>query len=253
MAPILDGLLQPSAATRLPFGGQHLTLHLQHLLSQRGVACSEAEAEKIKRECMRIAPNAASAAGSGEDCHAPRQPHAAAGEHALHQEPQSSKEQQQQQRPTVHTLPDGQTITVLREVLAVGEALITPSRLGYDLPPLAHSLQTAGLVTTVHGEKEARRALSENVLLCGGGSLIPGLPERVLSELMALAHPSVPPALCHIPEYLPTRAAQHTAWTGGAVLAKVVYGGTGPHQLQQPVTKLDYEEFGPLAVHRKCS
>lgn len=230
--PVLEGQLQPSAAVRLPYGGRHLTSHLKDLLARRGVICSEEEAEKIKVACLRVAPSAADAAAG-----TPELP---------------GKEDGPPPRPTSYTLADGSTIDVAKEVLELGEALLDPSRLGLDLPPLAQTVQTAGMVTTVHGEKEARRALAENLLVCGGGAAIPGLAERLLSEVTSLAHPSLTPALCPIPDYMPSHTAQRAGWMGGALLAKVVFSTTSAHQVQHPVLKVDYEESGPSVVHRKC-
>ncbi len=68
------------------------------------------------------------------------------------------------------------------------------------------------------------------------------------SQVRALASPpSLSPALCPAPEYLPPLTTRHAAWVGGAVVARVVLNQSGF------VTKWDYEEAGPGAVHKRCS
>ncbi|EPS58327.1 hypothetical protein M569_16487, partial [Genlisea aurea] len=48
------------------------------------------------------------------------------------------------------------------------------------------------------------------------------------------------------PEYMPDNLGKYSAWTGGAILAKVVF------PQNQHVTKGEYDETGPSIVHRKC-
>jgi actin-related protein len=87
----------------------------------------------------------------------------------------------------------------------------------------------------------------EGLLLCGGGSSAPGLGARLLRELRALVPAQLSPTLCGVPAYLPEGTLRHAAWTGGAVLARVVYS-QGSF-----VTKADYDEEGPATVLKKCS
>ena len=49
-----------------------------------------------------------------------------------------------------------------------------------------------------------------DVLVCGGGSLIPNLPQRIIKEMRALAPFNVPePALITMPEYLKVRGSSN--------------------------------------------
>ena len=196
---------------------------------------SMADAESIKLAAMRIDSN--TDIGAVE----------------LPQAPEEIKDNDKEKRASTYTLPDGQIINVEEEGRAVGDAVLLPSLLHLTLPSLAQTIQTAGLITTLQGEKEARKVLAENILVCGGGAGVPGLAQRVLAEVAALAHPALPPSLVHIPDYMPAKTAQRAAWVGGAVLAKVVFAATGPMQSQQAVTKADYDEMGPSVIHRKCN
>jgi actin-related protein len=51
--------------------------------------------------------------------------------------------------------------------------------------------------------------------------------------------------VCTCPEYMPDATLQHAAWMGGAVLSKLVF------QQNQQMTRYDYDEYGPAAIHRK--
>ena len=61
----------------------------------------------------------------------------------------------------------------------------------------------------------------ENVLLCGGGSLIANLPSRLFKEMQCLLPASYQPGFCTFPEYMPGNTQRCAAWMGGAILAKV--------------------------------
>lgn len=48
------------------------------------------------------------------------------------------------------------------------------------------------------------------------------------------------------PDYMPEKLKDWSAWTGGAILARLLFSQN------QHVTKADYDEAGPSIVHRKC-
>lgn len=244
VSPVLDGLLQTSNVTRLPYGGKDLTLWLQHhlLREMKGIDVGFEEAEKIKKHCMRVK---ACVAADGESDHS-------AADSALQS----------------YTLPDGQTISLIEEGWKLGEALFDAPRFMHDsividekhtpLVSLGDAVFSAsGLFSTVQNEREARKTLMENIFLCGGGSCITGVEKRLINEVSLRAPPSALPAACHAPEHLgrPCDTAHRAAWTGGALLAKIVFGGafgTTTQQMQQSLSKADYDEVGPTVVHRKC-
>jgi actin-related protein 7 len=45
---------------------------------------------------------------------------------------------------------------------------------------------------------------------------------------------------------MPEGTPSYASWVGGAILAKVVF------PQNQHLTKADYDESGPSAIHRKC-
>lgn len=248
VSPVLDGLLQTSNVIRLPYGGNDLTLWLQHHLLQelRGLHVSYEAAEDMKKKCMHVRVD---------------------GQHVDGDSTSDGSDAWQS-----YTLPDGQKISLVEEGWKLGEALLDPSTLMENrsivldknhTPEMHLSLGDAifsasALFCAVQNEREARKTLIENIFVCGGGCCTAGLEKRLLREVTLRAPPSMSPGACRAPEHLgkPSETAHRAAWTGGALLAKIVFGGafgSTAQQMQQCLSKADYDEIGPTAVHRKCS
>ncbi|GBG62074.1 hypothetical protein CBR_g28550 [Chara braunii] len=143
-----------------------------------------------------------------------------------------------------HTLPDGQVISVSgRERYTAGEAIFEPSILGInDCGIVDHVYRSI----TLCGPSENQRQILENIVLCGGGSVIPGLDSRFLREISVLAPPSMRPAVVKPPDYMPENTVKYSAWIGGSILAKNVF------PQNQHITKAEYDEIGPTVIQRKC-
>ena len=61
------------------------------------------------------------------------------------------------------------------------------------------------------------------MVVCGGGSAVPGIGQKLCRELRQMLPPSMPPCACAVPEYMPPTTLQYAAWFGGAVLSKVMH------------------------------
>ncbi|GIL49443.1 hypothetical protein Vafri_5773 [Volvox africanus] len=243
VATVTEGLVNPSTVRRLEYGGANLTQYMQQLMRdpQRlqqqqfggdamavdptawsgGITAqhilSEEAAETLKELCARCADS----------------------EEAFNTAISSSS-------PETFTLPDGQVFTVQSEGLKVGEALFQPTALlGLRGPNIAEAAVDSAACLL---EPLLRKLMYENIILVGGGSVIPGISSRFISEVRSLVPMSANAILCPAPEYMPASSVpRDAAWAGGAVLAKVV-------QIQNHfIMKADYEEAGPGAVHRRCS
>ena len=81
--------------------------------------------------------------------------------------------------------------------------------------------------------------------VCGVLSSLAGFETRFQKEAN-LCSSAIRPTLVKPPEYMQENVGLYSAWVGGAILAKVVL------PQNQHVTKADYDETGPLVVHRKC-
>ena len=65
------------------------------------------------------------------------------------------------------------------------------------------------------------QAALESLLVCGGGSAVPGLAPRLVRELHSRLLSATAPKLLQLPEYMPPHTLACASWMGGAVLAKV--------------------------------
>ena len=65
------------------------------------------------------------------------------------------------------------------------------------------------------------QAFAENVLVCGGGSAVTGLGAAIVAEMQSVSTPSLQPALCSSPDYMPEHTLKHSSWMGAAILSKV--------------------------------
>lgn len=234
--PVVEGMVQPSSAARIPCGGKDVDRYVSDVLKRKGIDMSEEDYERIKIEALRCIPKL-----SEEDS-------------PLNASSPKLREMPSNLSPTEVTLPDGQKIELsYSECLEIGDRLLEPSKSGLDLPPLVEIMQAASMVTAVQGEREARRALADCVFLCGGGSQATGLGNRILTYARGLSHSVALPSFAAVPEYMPPQTAARAAWMGGAILAKALLADLKPNAPQQVVSKAEYEEYGPSAVHRKCS
>lgn len=236
VATVGDGQLVSASVRRLPMAGEELDGLLADLLRKRGLELTAAQAEALKEQCMQVADSAqefdrlSSSAAAG-----------AAGQSGGSGDAPGGDSKTLEHK--AYKLPDGQEVTVGAEGLLLGESLFRPELGGASSPGLSECLMDS--VQTQY-EGSFRRPALENMLVCGGGSGAANLAQRLLKDVRSLAHPSLQPALCAIPEYMPKHACKHAAWIGGAVLGKVVLSQN------QFVTKWDYEEAGPSVVHRRC-
>ena len=62
----------------------------------------------------------------------------------------------------------------------------------------------------------------EQLLVCGGGSKIDGISQKLIREFNDTMAPSTAGALIHPADYLPDSVAEFSAWLGGGVLVKVI-------------------------------
>ncbi|KXZ53296.1 ARP7 protein [Gonium pectorale] len=232
VATVAEGMLIPSSVRRLDFGGANLTQYLQRLLQDPQRAqpqpdgagglhptqpLSDDDAEALKALCARCAETRAGFTSAVES---------AAAE--------------------TFRLPDGQEFTVAAEGLRVGEALFQPYELlGVRGPNIAEA--ACDSAACLH-DALLRKVMFENMLVVGGGSVIPGVTQRFLSEARSLVPAAANAALTPIPEYMPSpNVTRDAAWVGGSVLAKVAL-------LQNHfIVKAEYDEAGPGAVHRRCA
>lgn len=137
-----------------------------------------------------------------------------------------------------YEMPDGAMITIGSERFRAPEVLFRPSLIGSEsqgLPALVYS-------AVMKSDPELRAELLNNIVLTGGSSALPGLPERLAREVQKL----VPPHLSSHVKVTAGPAPKDDAWRGGSILSTA--SGFSPMW----ITQQDYEDAGPAMVHRKC-
>ncbi|XP_040590024.1 actin-like protein 9 [Mesocricetus auratus] len=135
-------------------------------------------------------------------------------------------------------LPDGQMVTVGKELFQCPELLFHPPETsGHS------SLGLPGMVerSLCTVPQELRADMEQNVLLCGGSSLFPGFEGRFKTELLQCLSPQAQVVVAAHPN------RNLSVWIGGSILASLYAFQSRWIQREQ------YEEQGPNIVLHKCS
>jgi len=87
---------------------------------------------------------------------------------------------------------------------------------------------------------DIRKDLYSNIVMSGGTTMYPGIPERLSKEVTALA-----PSTMKIKVVAPAER-KFLVWIGGSILSSLSTFQT------MWITKQEYQETGSTIVHRKC-
>merc|ERR1712176_100365 len=135
-----------------------------------------------------------------------------------------------------YELPDGQVITIGDERFRCAEVLFKPSLIGIE----QEGIHTLCFNSIMKCDVDIRKDLYANIVLSGGSTMFPGLPERITKEVVSLAPPTMKIKVVAPPE------RKYSVWIGGSILALL-------STFQQMwISKGEYDESGPTIVHRKC-
>merc|ERR1711948_79997 len=133
-------------------------------------------------------------------------------------------------------LPDGNIIVIGNERFRCPEVLFQPSLTGLELDGIADST----FHTIMKCDVDIRKDLYANIVLSGGTTMFPGISDRMLKEITALAPASIKVKIVAPPE------RKYSVWIGGSILASL-----STFQSMW-ISKEEYDESGPSIVHRKC-
>ena len=133
-----------------------------------------------------------------------------------------------------YTLPDGRVVTVSTERFECSECLFQPSHLGRE-----HK----GIQSLIHSSIQAcdvdiRRDLCRNILLNGGNTMFPGMPERMHQEMVNLSPPK------SVFKIISPPRRNTLTWTGGSIIASLSH-------FSHWIERFQYDDMGPTCVHGK--
>lgn len=215
IVPVFDGYALPHSTLRINLSGQDITDHLAKLLSESGhhmTTSAEKETVKdIKEKTCYVALDF---------------------DQALSQSKQSTS------GAASYQMPNGTGLQLHSERFRSAEALFKPSLLGREYGGLHEQVHQS----IMKSDTEIRRELFANIVVSGGNSLFPGLPERLSCELKKLA-PAKLAAGIHVSS---VPEAKYSAWIGASILSSAA------DFTPRWINREEYQNTGASIVHQKC-
>merc|ERR1711907_152930 len=144
-------------------------------------------------------------------------------------------------------MPDGTVVTVHNQMIRCPELMFKPSLDGKEMMGL-HELTKK---TVNDCDLDVRKDLLGNVVMSGGTTMFPNMPERLQAELQGLVPEATKVKVIAPPERM------ISVWIGGSIMASLstfsrmwINRESNP-DAQPPV--VGYEEIGPRIVHQMCN
>lgn len=215
VVPIYDGYNLPHSVSRMDIAGRKLTDYFRDLIREEGYnynKTSEFEIIKKMKESL---------------CYVP-----------LDFAEEESKINKGEIKAKEYTMPDGSVVTLRNSHIKCTELLFNPSLKGEESQGM-HKLTHESINKS---DIDIRKDLYKTIILSGGTTLFPGLPERLAKEVKALANPS----MAQILKIELTKERLYSVWIGGSILSSISTFD------EMWISREEYEDTGASIVHRKC-
>jgi actin-related protein len=137
-----------------------------------------------------------------------------------------------------YKMPDGEEINLEYERFRCPEALFRPGLIGKEIPGIHEQCYNA----IIKSDMEIRKDMYSNIVLAGGNTLFPGMPERLTKEVQKLT----PSATSNKVKIIAMPERKYATWIGGSILTSL-----SNFQCMW-ITKGEYDEIGKEIVHKKC-
>lgn len=135
-----------------------------------------------------------------------------------------------------YELPDGQMVNIGSQRFRCPEALFKPHLMGKEMQGF-HEITYSSILKC---DVDVRKDLYSNIVMSGGTTMYPGIPERLSKEVTALA-----PSTMKIKVVAPAER-KFLVWIGGSILSSL-----STFQAMW-ISSAEYKETGSTIVHRKC-
>jgi actin-related protein len=219
--PIYEGYSMPHAIQRINLAGRDLTDYICKILTESKInlhtSAERMSAMKIKEELCYVSMNFAEEVDNF-----------------------AGKEKQ-------FELPDMSIVTVHNQIIRCPELMFKPSMDGKEMMGL-HELAKK---TVDDCDLDVRKDLLANIVMSGGTTMFPNMPERLQAEIEGLVAEGAKVKVIAPPERM------ISVWIGGSILASLsTFSRMWINQYSQPDANppiTGYDDVGPRIVHQMCN
>jgi len=219
--PIYEGYSMPHAIQRINLAGRDLTDYICKILTESKInlhtSAERMSAMKIKEELCYVSMNFEEEVDNF-----------------------AGKEKQ-------FELPDMSIVTVHNQIIRCPELMFKPSLDGKEMMGL-HELTKK---TIDDCDLDVRKDLLANIVMSGGTTMFPNMPERLQAEIEGLVAEGAKVKVIAPPERM------ISVWIGGSILAslstfsRMWINSTSQPDANPPI--VGYDDVGPRIVHQMCN
>jgi len=219
--PIYEGYSMPHAIQRINLAGRDLTDYICKILTESKInlhtSAERESAKKIKEDLCYVSMNFSEEVDNfaGKD--------------------------------KTFELPDMSVVTVHNQIIRCPELMFKPSLAGKEMMGL-HELTKK---TIDDCDLDVRKDLLQNIVMSGGTTMFPNMPERLQAEVEGLVAEGAKVKVIAPPERM------ITVWLGGSILSSLsTFERMWINSTSQPDANpaiIGYDDVGPRIVHQMCN